>query len=113
MPVFCCSISICWSSSAAMRWKSAIIISICAAWRRFSSTWNFLSRIRLSLRDFTTCTPYTLKSAGYRYLGRSCLRPLQDRAQHLIAVGDTGAFLPLLAQEGLERGIERDGAIHL
>src|SRR5579862_4256789 len=110
MPVFCCSISICWSSSAAIRSKSAIIISICVTWRRFSSTWNFLRRMRLSLRDFMTCTPYTLKSPG-----PSCLGPglLQDRLEQLVAVGDAGPLLPLLAQKGLERRVERDGTVHL
>src|SRR6185437_3274027 len=118
MPVFCCSTSICWSSSPAMRSKSAIIISICATWRRFSSTWNFLSRIRLSLRDFMTCTPYPIKSLRCRVnpcpapsVGR--LRLVNDRLEQLVAVGNRHALFPLLAQERLQRRVDRDGAVNL
>src|SRR5262249_20645851 len=54
MPARSCSDLISRSKSVAMRSNSAIIPSIWATLRRFSSTWNFFRRISVSL-DFIDC----------------------------------------------------------
>ena len=81
---------------------------------RLSSTWNFLSRMRLSLRDFKTCTPYTPSQFRDANTVPSASRARfgHDRLELPVALGNVSRLFPSLPEKSLERGIYGDRAVH-
>src|ERR1700726_2810832 len=128
MPARSCSATISRSRSFAMRWKSAIMASIWATLRRFSSSWNFFRRMSV-LRDFidpySRPEPNRLRrqpartgSTAIERNGASILlvfgfQGCHDLLESAVAVRDPGRLLLGLGQERLQRLVQEDGLVDL
>src|ERR1700761_2988033 len=130
MPARSCSVRISRSRSADIRWKSAIMPSIWATLRRFSSTWNFFRRISVS-RDFIDSYSPEVPERGTEPVpvgdptGFSLLcdadhgvtklafrfQAAQDLFELTISVVQTGDFLLGLFQKPLQRPVQPDGLV--
>src|SRR3954447_8330715 len=118
MPARSCSAFISRSRSTPMRSNSAIMPSICATLRRFSSTWNFLRRISVS-RDFIDSyspeVPYngTTSESVWRHSVSFRFHPAQYLFKTLISLLKTGRFVFVLGQNLLQRAVQADPLVPL
>src|SRR5829696_2030927 len=94
MPAFCSSPAISRLSSRAIRSNSAIIISIWATRRRFSSTWKRFSRMSVS-RDF-------IVAYSTRRLTKRFSRTVEDVRETGVTLADGGCFFLTLIEECVE-----------
>src|SRR5215212_3024889 len=104
MPAFCSSPAISRLSSRAIRSNSAIIISIWATRRRFSSTWKRFSRMSVS-RDFIVV--YSTRRLTKRFS-----RTVQDIRETGVTLADGGCIFLTLIEECVQGGKKSDRLVH-